>query len=371
MRSRSESSISIAEVAKAAGVSTATVSRVLNNFPGVRSQTVEQVKTAVETLNYQPQRPRQASKFGNYSSGKAVGRTGNIAAITCGGTDEWLKMPVITDVLSGMQRGAGEFGLRLLLEEVPVPSKASPLLEIQGRNIDGAIIFVAGSLPVQAYDHILRPLAERVPIVWGMGMENSAGGVDHVLPDNIRVGCIAWEYLHSHNCRHLAFITTDPQWDFIRLRGQAFLNSAFDAGNPASAYLVGDRAHITDCYGPSAIMTSTLEQAVARLAASNPRPTGIFVGCDRTTVQLYPLLAQHGIEVGRDVTLISCDNEEIRLSSLHPRPASIDIGCEEVGFCAVVRLVVRMQHPQDKGPIVMQVSPHLVLPDQSPQGATA
>jgi len=350
------------DVAKAAGVSMATVSRALNEISGVRLQTVERVKIAAAALQYRAPRSRERPGFGTFAAGKWVGQTINIAVITCGGTREWLQMPVMTCVLEGIRRGANEFGMRLLLEEAPVPSEAIPLVRVQGRYVDGAIIFVAGPLPIGAYERILSPLIESVPIVWAMGMEKSAWGVDHVLPNNLSIGDLAREYLQNQGCRHLAFIATDPQWDFMRLRGQAFLNSACDAGLTASAHLVGNQQSITSCYGPNASMTATLEQAVMRFAESNPRPTGIFVGCDRTTVQLYPLLAQHGLQVGRDVSLVSCDNEDIRLSTLNPRPPSIDIGAEEVGLRAVRRLIVRMMKPQDKGPIVIRVSPRLVVP---------
>ncbi len=50
---------SIANVAKAAGVSTATVSRVLNNFPHVREETIRRVREAVQALNYSPLRTRR------------------------------------------------------------------------------------------------------------------------------------------------------------------------------------------------------------------------------------------------------------------------------------------------------------------------
>ena len=360
-------SISIAEVAKAAGVSTATVSRVLNDFPGVRSETVHQVHMAVEALNYRPQRTRRANKTGHPSVGRQAPRTGHIAAITLGQTRDWLQLPIMGAVVAGIQRAAGEFGLRLLLDDIPDPSKPSSL--VQGRHIDGAVVFLTGSMPVTSYDPILAALRQRVPIVWAMGMEVTAGGVDHITPDNIRTGCIAHNYLHGEGCKHLAFLTTDPSWAFIRLRGQAFLNSACDAGAPATAYLVGDNDLVAQAYGQRVVLAPTLDQVVARLAAANPRPTGLFVACDRTTAQVYPVLARHGLQVGRDITLISCDNEQIRLSALHPRPASIDIGAEEIGFRSVVRLLARLRRPQE-GPIVIQVSPRLAFSELPLQSST-
>jgi DNA-binding LacI/PurR family transcriptional regulator len=65
------------------------------------------------------------------------------------------------------------------------------------------------------------------------------------------------------------------------------------------------------------------------------------------------------IEVGRDLRIISCDNEEARLSALHPRPESIDLNGNDIGYRAVVRLVSRLQNPND-GPLSIQIPPRLI-----------
>jgi hypothetical protein len=152
LTSKADKSTKMDDVAKAAGVSMATVSRALNEISGVRLQTVERVKIAAAALQYRAPRSRERPGFGTFAAGKWVGQTINIAVITCGGTREWLQMPVMTCVLEGIRRGANEFGMRLLLEEAPVPSEAIPLVRVQGRYVDGAIIFVAGPLPIGAYE---------------------------------------------------------------------------------------------------------------------------------------------------------------------------------------------------------------------------
>jgi LacI family transcriptional regulator len=349
--------MSIAEVAKAAGVSTATVSRVLNDLPGVRTETIQQVRAAVEALNYKPQRARRArSTTGPSSRGT---RTGNIAVITLGQTRDWLQLPVMASVVAGIQHAAAEFGLRLILDDLPDPLRPSQL--VQGRQIDGAVVFLTGSMPVTSYEAVLAGFRQRIPIVWAMGMEMTAAGVDHVTPDNISTGYLAHSYLRSQGCERVGYLTTNPAWVFMRLRGQAFLNAAYDAKQVATAYIVTDDRLLADSYGKHVVAAPTLEQLVALMAKEKSRPTGLFVANDATTAQVYPLLDKHGLEVGRDLTVVSCDNEEVRLSALQPRPASIDPGAEQIGFRAVVRLRARMQRPNDP-PLVIQVSPKLALP---------
>jgi LacI family transcriptional regulator len=358
--------MSIAEVAKAAGVSTATVSRVLNELPGVRDETIRQVRAAVEALNYTPRRAKRTSPGGPPGAprGAAVGsprhgsRTGNIAVITLGQTRDWLQLPVMAAVVAGIQRAAGEFGLRLLLDDMPDPQKPSSL--IQGRQIDGAVVFVTSTMGVPTFKPVLDDIKQRIPIVWAMGLESSATGVDHVTPDNISIGYLAHSFLTGKNAhKDVGFVSVNPEWAFMRLRGQAFLNAAYDAGHPGTAYIVTSDPMVAESYGKRVVTAHNLDELVAAMAKTTPRPTGLFIANDATTAMLHPLLHHHNLKPGHDLTLVSCDNEQIRLSALQPRPASIDTGAEQVGFRAVIRLMSRIRRP-DEPTVVVQVSPRLV-----------
>jgi LacI family transcriptional regulator len=347
--------MSIIEVARAAGVSTATVSRVVNDLPGVRDETVQRVRAAIETLRYRPKRLRPGRSTENVNAGA----TGDIAVLTLGQTQDWLQLPVMASTVTGIQRASSSFGFRILLDDVPDPSK--PIALLRGRRFDGAIVFMTGRLPVSSYEPILTSLRAHAPTVWVMGMEMTMGGVDHVTQDNIGIGYLAHSFLRSRNCERLAYLTCNPEWSAMRLRGQAFLNAAYDGGMPASPYVVTANPLVARSYGGDVVSAPTLEDLVATLARAKDRPDGLFVANDCTTARLYPILIKNRIRPGRDITIISCDNEEIRLSALRPRPASIDIGAEEIGFRAVVRLRSRIQRAT--GPsLLIQVAPKLVLP---------
>ena len=73
-----------------------------------------------------------------------------------------------------------------------------------------------------------------------------------------------------------------------------------------------------------------LEALVEAFVRAESRATGLFIPRDEETVAVYRLLLARGVVPGRDVTVISCDNEEMRLSGLDPRPASIELGTVEL-----------------------------------------
>jgi LacI family transcriptional regulator len=232
---------------------------------------------------------------------------------------------------------------------------------IDRRQIDGGVVFISGYVSPLEYQSVFDQLRQHVPIVWAMGMEVTATGVDHVSTDNIRVGYLANDYLRSCGCRNVAFLTVDPVWPFMRLRGQSFLNAAHDSGLKSSCFMVSPPDYATDRYGQDVTSAGTLEELVEKFVNANPRPTGLFCANDRTTTLVYPLLKRHGLRPGRDVTIVSCDNEEIRLAGLDPRPATIDIGAEQIGFRAVIRLQARLERPEEV-PLSIHIAPKLIVP---------
>ena len=362
MAAPAEQTKSIIEVAKLAGVSTATVSRVLNGLPGVREQTIAQVKAAVEKLKYRRlrtrstrARPKKAHKFKL--------RTGTIALITLGHDRSWLELPVMASVLGGIQRGANAHDLRLILHEMPDPTKPGSIL-LDGQ-IDGAILLLSSEVPIATYDAMFKLIQKYTPIVWVMGMEMAISGVDHVAPDNVGIGYLAYTYLKNLGCQRPAFVTANPNWPLMRLRGQSFLNSAFDAGLQPVTYAVAEDKRVLQPYGGQVVSADRLTDLIEKLAKADPRPDGIFVGNDFTLSYVYPMLVQHGIRIGVDMQIISCDAENARLAGMHPRPASIDIGGDEIGYRSVHRLLNRIERSNGL-PLIIQVAPRLQVPPPAP-----
>ena len=211
--------MSIVAVAKRAGVSVATVSRVLNDFQNVREETVQQVRTAIQEMGYKPPRVKRGPKGGARRVVPACFRKGQIAILTLGGFQHWLGLPVMASVVAGITRAAKEFNIRTVLDEMPNPQSLSPV--ISRHEVDGAIVFFQSGLPSKH----LAQLGEQVPLVWAMGGEDARVDVDHISADNLGVARLASEYLINQGCNRLAFITDHPNWPIIRLRGQAFANA--------------------------------------------------------------------------------------------------------------------------------------------------
>jgi DNA-binding LacI/PurR family transcriptional regulator len=343
--------MSIVRVAKYAGVSTATVSRVLNSVPVVSEETVRNVRAALEALKYDPFEVKRGPKPGSRRAVPAR-KVGMIAVMTVGIHREKLRFPVTSGVVESITRSAKQSGVRVLLDEMPDLRDMSAI--IRDHEVDGAVVFLADEAPLD----VLEQMHRQVPIVWAMGGQAGPVPVDHVSENNIAIGYLAHQYLYDRGSRHMAFLTTVPQKRNAMQRGQAIFGAAAEMSHPCVGLILGDSTVYAGLYGANAIVRETLSELVDAFAALSPRPTGLFIDRDSTTARVYPMLARHGIQPGRDVTIVSCDNEEVALSALYPRPASIDLGAAELGCRVVRRLLLRIEN-REEPPVFIQTMPRL------------
>jgi DNA-binding LacI/PurR family transcriptional regulator len=339
--------VSVTRIAAHAGVSIATVSRVLNNSRRVKPEVAELVRAAMTELQLPARPPRRKGKA-------AETRRQTIAVVSLGAPSrEWFQIPVMAAVVAEISRTAQEENMGVLMAEMPDPAQLAPALRHQ--PVDGAIVFVQSTLDPR----IAAAVANRIPCVRIMGGQFAPVAMDHVAPDNNAVGYVAADYLASHGCQRLAFLTTQPQWDLSRLRAQGFAIAGLTLARPTASFVVSEDPGASLCYGPNAHARAALPELVAALAQH--RPDGLFVSRDEELMNLYPLLRASGLEPGVDVRIISCDNENVRLSMLHPRPASIEIGTADIARRAVRRLKLRMRYPAE-APVRILITPHLIEP---------
>jgi LacI family transcriptional regulator len=326
-------SLSIQRVAKYAGVSTATVSRVLNAVPVVSESTVKNVQAALKALNYDPLAVKRGPKPGMRRQ-PAARKAGMIAIMTVGLSRDKLRFPVTGAVVTAISSAAKQNGIKVLLDEMPDLTEISSV--IMDREVDGAVVFLSDEAPL----NVLAELHRHVPVVWAMGGHAGPLPVDHVSENNLAIGYLA----------------------YARQRGQALVGAAADSGQSIRALLMTDDRIIASPYGADTITARDLPELIEAFAAMSPRPDGLFIDRDSTTVRVYPLLQKHGIQPGRDVTIISCDNEEMALSALSPRPASIELGTDELGGRIIRRLLLRIEN-REEPPIMIQTMPRLVPGD--------
>lgn len=332
------------DVAARAGVSIATVSRVLNNSRRVNPQIAEQVRKAMVELNYSPQRVRRRN---TWREGETV--EGTLAVVCVGQSSRgWLQVPVIAAAVAAVSKAAEAQGLAVAITEMLSPDAVNPIL--RRKDVVGALALIPGVPDKAVSDQIVRML----PTVRIMGGQLAPTEIDHVTTDNNAVGYMAGTYLVERGCKRLAFVTAAPSWQFLRLRRAGFRAAAEDTGVFCH---VPDYATLPITHEKYVALPPQLDQILEH------KVDGVFVSRDEEAVELYRLMAARGMTPGVDLQIISCDNDPIRLASVSPRPVSIELGLEEIAHHAVRRLIWRAKYPKAP-PVRILVRPHIAYPDE-------
>jgi DNA-binding LacI/PurR family transcriptional regulator len=299
---------SIRDVARRAGVSPQTVSRVLNDFAGIRVATRDRVLEAMAELNY---RRNLAART------LVTGRSNTIGMI---GPD----IPAIGPLssLHAVERAAREAGFHTLLTSTsPAPDDVAGALEfLLGRGID-ALVLVAEHRSVQkAVDAAIGELPVVHLLTGGLPPRTSisidqAGGVR-----------AAMEHLFALGHRRIQHVSGPLDYSEAQLRRDAFRDMIFSAGLEEFPIIEGDW---------------TPESGYAAGLRLDQRVTAVFSANDQMSFGLIHALADQGRSIPGDVSVVSFDDTPESRHSLPPL-TTVHQDFEAVGRLAVRVLVARI-----------------------------
>ncbi len=363
-------------VAKAAGVSSSTVSRVINGHPRVTPETVRVVNAAIEQLNFKPSRRGRRRQTEN---GARHGKRLSLVFMVLGDSGEELS-PGFESLIRGVSSAASDYGVDVSIRFFADPSAIE--LGHNGDAPDGLLIhgYLAGD-PTCA-------MLQRFPCVWLMANRDRPGWGDQIMPDNSAIGEIAADYLVDRGHQQLAICNVDWRSWSMEVRSHAFLRAAESRGvnatviDPSAGRLQnGHRAPVNGqtnghtnghAHGHThnRVLQATdgdVDRIVSQLMKLKNQPIGLFVAEDRQVLPLYLNLRAHGLTLGRngDVDIISCNNQRPHLAGLDPVPATIDIRIETIGYRGVEQLLARLRGDCRSERIRSMIDPVLVTPQQA------
>ena len=302
--------VRIADVAKLANVSTATVSRVLSNTGKVKKETTEKVLEAIKQLNYQPNiLARQL-------------RTLETKTILVVVPD--ISNPFFSKVLRGIEEVADENGYQVLLgDTINKPEHEIAFLDIlRQKKADGMILLTARS-----NREFLEQLAKEYPIV--LACEYIEGAeIPTVSIDNISSARKITEHLIQLNHERIATITGPLHVVLGRDRLKGFQQAMKQNGLQIEPCLVqeGDFTLESGC-----------NQMLKLLALENP-PTAVFAANDEMAMGAIKTIKSKGLNVPNDIAVVGFDN--IKFASIfEPALTTISQPTFEIGEKAIDLLI--------------------------------
>jgi DNA-binding LacI/PurR family transcriptional regulator len=274
----------IKEVASAAGVSTQTVSRVINNRPDVSPETRKRVQEIIDQLSYQPSAlARSLIRQRSYTLG----------VVTAG-----LKFIGPSRTLSGITSTAEKAGYSLLIKEQP-DFNANDIIPVfrtlLSRHVDGVIWAVPEVGENRNWVNQL-PLDLDIPIVY-MAMELREG-ISVISIDNYLGGKLATSHLLEQGYRNIGHITGPLDWWEARRRMAAWADALKEAGINTD-----ERHWIEGNWSPA-----SGAQAIEKLFEQYPEVDSVFVANDQMALGVLQIACRRGLRIPEDLGRVGFDD---------------------------------------------------------------
>ncbi len=331
--------ITIKDVAQAAGVSTQTVSRVMNKFSYVSEETRQRVEAVVDELGYRPS---------TLARSLIQQRSYTLGVVTFG-----LKYIGPSRTLNGVADKADELGYMLLMKELDnfdINSIDDVIDSLLARQVDG-IIWVA---PEIGNNHSwLDERLEKIPVpVLFLAMEPREG-ISSVATDNYQGAILAVQHLLECGRTKIGHISGPLTWWEADERKRGWRDTLTKAGLDASDQ------HCKEGNWSSA----SGEQAFIQLLEAFPDLDAVFVANDQMALGVLREAHRTGIKIPEQLAVIGFDNLP-ESAYFYPSLTTISQDLQMLGEQSVQYIVEMIQARQGNQLVIAQsrfIQPTLIV----------
>lgn len=321
------------DIARLAGVSTSTVSHVINKSRFVSDEIAERVNNAAQQLNYAPSALARSLK---------MNRTKTIGMLVTTSTN-----PFFGEVVKGVERSCYHQGYNLILcntegDNQRMKASINTLLQ---KRVDG-LLLMCSTLEGERLDVFDR--YPDIPIVvmdWGPILFAS----DKIQDNSLQGGYVAAKHLIESGHKEIGCITGPLIRHQAQMRYEGYKRALAEAGIAIN---------------PDWIVESDFEceggyQAFEKLYQRGKLPSALFVSNDMMAMGVIQAASQRGLRVPDDLSLIGYDDVHIA-KFMTPALTTIHQPKYRLGKAAVDTLLYRLENPDTTAQVV-QLEPTLVV----------
>ncbi|GAC1519999.1 MAG: LacI family DNA-binding transcriptional regulator [Chloroflexota bacterium] len=323
--------IRIQDVARAAGVSITTASRVLNNKDDVAPETFEKVRRVIQELNYTPSLAAKSIRS----------QTSHVIGLVVPEVTDLFHLEVIKGVGMGI-RGSGYDLMIYTRERSAISGRQSWEQEhvalLSSGLTDGCIVVTpaAPTFPETARIVIIDPLGD-------------GANVPSVVARN-RTGALAvMEYLIGLGHCRIALIGGRPDTLSASRRFEGYRDGLLAAGLPFDPALVQGGDYSRECGWEGAHQLLRLSE----------RPTAIFAANDRTAMGVMDVAQELRLRIPQDISVVGFDNVP-EAAQVTPKLTTVDQSIQEMGALAT-RIMIGLLHGDVPRQTPVKVATHLII----------
>lgn len=314
--------VTIRDVASHAGVSPATVSRVLNKPELVEAETRERVRAAMEALNFHPSA---------MARGLSIQRTHTIGLVVPGITDFFF-----SEVYAGIERASRERGMKVLLYDTQHDRHRAleAFVFLKQHGVDG-IIFTS-RLITEDYDPVLMRLG--IPVVLVLTQSSGKTQLPAYKVDEIKAEFDAVSHLVSRGHRRIGMLAANEDDEITGIqRYNGYRQAVAHYGLPfEDSFVEYGNYRFMDGYTAMQRLLSRQEQN---------QLTAVVAVSDEMAVGAMRCLYDNGLQVPDDMSIVGFD--DLRLAAMTtPRLTTVGQPFHEIGSKAVHHLMTLIEEPK-------------------------
>lgn len=340
--------ITFDDIAREAGVSRATVSRVVNGNVTVQAKTKKRIRETIERLGYTPPKVRRGPKPRSQGSER---QKGAIALIAVGGTSVVLAHPTTAAVVDALQKSCQERGYGLMLDQMTDPEQLP--FAVESGQIRAAIIMGAGArYPSEKSERAracVRELAKHLPCALMFSPGHSVPSVDHFTGNDVAMGAYAFRKLRESGAQSFAMVYPESYFhEAYLIRGRSFSDRAALDGTPAlQCFQADSEIHPEYHFSEPRYEFNGLNALAAHLEGlSKKRSVGVFLPLDDATAALHRALTERKLLDSGRVRFAVALTSKANIRDLDPAPITIDFSLSTMTRQLVERLIHRQENPE-------------------------
>lgn len=329
-------SLTIKDIAKMAGVSRATVSKIINNYHGVNENTRKKVLQIIEETGYQP----------TFSAKSLATKKSNlIGVIYAGKINVDFTHPFFNEVVTSFKRAVGKLGYDILMfsNEQFKQDDGSYLARCRHFHVDGCLI-IAGDDIEDTIDELVQ---SEIPCV-GVDIELEGPKSSYVTTDNEKLSARIVEHFYVHAIRDIAYIGARPKSYVAKNREDGFLKAMEHLGMPIEQQWISHG----DFFDESGY------RAMMKILDSDHLPKAVYAISDLMAFGAMRAIKERNLRVPEDIAVVGCDDIEACKYST-PKLTTIKQDKLRIGRLAAQMIHDLIHHDVEIKPLL--VEPELIV----------
>jgi LacI family transcriptional regulator len=305
--------ITIYDIAQKLALSSATVSRGLQDNPAINKNTRKKIQDAAKELGY---------RHNTFASSLRKQKTNTIGVIV-----HELNSNFITSVLAGIEKVTTEAGYDLIIahSSESFEKEAANALNLFHKRVDGLIASLA--FDTKGLGHYKSFEEKGIPVIFFDRVEEM-GESTKVIIDNYKCGYQATRHLVDQGCKKIVLVTASLKRNVYAQRHKGYNDALYDNNIAYDNKLVLIKDLSEQCG----------VEAALQILKMKPLPDGVFITNDFSAAVCMQTLKEHGVRIPEDIAIVGFNNDAI-CKLVEPQMTTINYPGIDMGEIAARNLI--------------------------------